>query len=195
MFESDNEECWVILGKNHKRLWHGRLVNKTEGEPVRVNFDAAYVMRREETHGDVIGFLHTHPHMLASPSSVDYNTMEAWTLCFGKKLLCGIHGIDGLRFHVFHNDKFEEIDRFIKVGSRLVGSWHRKKKRLWKLAYAGYDGRNERYHDSVIIEAFNAEEAEDFWWDRMWTMYQERYDEVTTVPYDGNRTDADYSVE
>jgi proteasome lid subunit RPN8/RPN11 len=55
------------------------------------------VLAREERHGDVIGFLHTHPGMAAVPSERDVRTMHAWCSAFGKPLLCLIKGADGLR--------------------------------------------------------------------------------------------------
>jgi proteasome lid subunit RPN8/RPN11 len=44
-------------------------------------------MNREEKHGDVVGFLHTHPDGPAAPSKRDLRTMRAWWSAFGKPLL------------------------------------------------------------------------------------------------------------
>jgi hypothetical protein len=66
-----------------------------------VRFDGIWVLEREETHGDVVGFLHTHPDGPAIPSDRDLRTMRAWCLAFGKPLLCLIDspaGICGYRF-------------------------------------------------------------------------------------------------
>ena len=46
------------------------------------------VLAREEAHGDVHGFLHTHPVGSPAPSQRDLRTMRAWTAAFGKPLLC-----------------------------------------------------------------------------------------------------------
>jgi proteasome lid subunit RPN8/RPN11 len=56
-------------------------------------------------HGDVIGFLHTHPDGPASPSDRDVRTMRAWRLAFGKPLLCLIDGPVGIRGFRFDNNE------------------------------------------------------------------------------------------
>jgi proteasome lid subunit RPN8/RPN11 len=53
-----------------------------------VEFDAAWVLKREEDRGDVVGFYHTHPAALPEPSVRDVRTMRAWTSSLGKPLLC-----------------------------------------------------------------------------------------------------------
>ena len=42
-----------------------------------MRFDGAWVLDREETHGDVVGFLHTHPDGPATPSQRDVRTIRA----------------------------------------------------------------------------------------------------------------------
>ena len=124
MFE--NEKCWIILGKRRGKFWHGRLINETEGEPAKVDFDGDYVLRREESHNDVLGWIHLHPHMSAIPSNTDDITMESWATCFGKPLICGIRGNEGLRLYLYFSDgTYVRLRRFIKVGSRLLGiNWN-----------------------------------------------------------------------
>jgi proteasome lid subunit RPN8/RPN11 len=76
-------------------------VRHSSGERANVRFDGAWVLNREEKHGDVIGFLHTHPDGPAAPSNRDVRTMRAWCGAFGKPLLCLIAspaGIHGCRF-------------------------------------------------------------------------------------------------
>jgi proteasome lid subunit RPN8/RPN11 len=63
-------------------------VRFSSGQRTSVEFDGAWVLRREETHGDVVGFWHTHPDGPASPSVRDVRTMRAWCGAFGKALLC-----------------------------------------------------------------------------------------------------------
>jgi proteasome lid subunit RPN8/RPN11 len=70
-----------------------------------VRFDGAWALEREESHGDVVGFLHTHPDGPASPSQRDVRTMRAWCIAFGKPLLCVIAGPDGLRGYRFDSDE------------------------------------------------------------------------------------------
>ena len=95
------EQCWTLLGERRGRVWLCRRVRRTTGERAAVRFDGAWVLRREETRGDVVGFLHTHPDGPAAPSARDVRTMRAWCLAFGKPLLCLIEspaGLCGYRF-------------------------------------------------------------------------------------------------
>lgn len=70
-----------------------------------MRFDGTWVLQREERHGDVVGFLHTHPDGPNSPSRRDVRTMRAWCLAFGKPLLCLIDGPATLRGFRFDNDE------------------------------------------------------------------------------------------
>jgi proteasome lid subunit RPN8/RPN11 len=85
-----NEVAAVLVGRRWGRIWCGRLRECWVGEPASVAFDWAWVLAREERHGDVIGFFHTHPDGPATPSERDVRTMRAWVSCFGKPLLCVI---------------------------------------------------------------------------------------------------------
>jgi len=78
-----NERSAVLLDS-------GRLVRWREGGPAHVDFDGAWVLRREEKSGDVAGFYHTHPAGLSGMSGRDRRTMEAWAASFGKPLLCAV---------------------------------------------------------------------------------------------------------
>jgi proteasome lid subunit RPN8/RPN11 len=62
----------------------------TIGDPSSVEFNAKWVLEREESNGDVVGFYHTHPSGLPEPSKRDDRTMWAWVSSFGKPLLCVI---------------------------------------------------------------------------------------------------------
>lgn len=70
-----------------------------------MHFDGAWVLEREETHGDVVGFLHTHPDGPASASARDVRTMRAWCLAFGKPLVCFIDAPSGLHGYRFDDDE------------------------------------------------------------------------------------------
>jgi proteasome lid subunit RPN8/RPN11 len=99
------EQCWTLLGWRRGRIWFGRRVRRTRGERASVGFDGAWVLEREETHGDIIGFLHTHPDGPAAPSLRDVRTMRAWCGCFSKPLLCLIDSPDGVCGYRFDGDQ------------------------------------------------------------------------------------------
>lgn len=99
------EQCWILLGEHRGRIWLCRRVRQVHGERARVRFDGAWVLQREEKHGDVVGFLHTHPDGPTMPSERDVRTMRAWRRAFGKPLLCLIAGPDGLRGYRFDDDE------------------------------------------------------------------------------------------
>ena len=92
------EECWMLLGQHQGRIWLCRRARRSSGDRVSVRFDGAWALKREEKHGDVVGFFHTHPDGPASTSTRDVRTMRAWCSAFGKPLLCliasprGVHG-------------------------------------------------------------------------------------------------------
>jgi proteasome lid subunit RPN8/RPN11 len=95
------ERCWTLLGQQRGRIWYCRRVRQTSGERSSVRFDGSWTLNREETHGDVVGFVHTHPDGPALPSQRDVRTMHAWCGAFGKALLCLIicpESVRGFRF-------------------------------------------------------------------------------------------------
>lgn len=97
MADKHNEECWVIVGKWNDNRWRGRRTRYSIGEPSKVGFNPQWVEDREDTKGDIVGFVHTHPHTPGAPSPTDYATMKAWVMYFGRPMLCMINGTDGLR--------------------------------------------------------------------------------------------------
>lgn len=99
------EQCWVLLGERRGRIWLCHRERQEEGERASVRFDGLWVLEREEAHGDVVGFLHTHPDGPASPSDRDLRTMRAWCLAFGKPLLCLIDSPIGLCGYRFDDDE------------------------------------------------------------------------------------------
>lgn len=71
-------------------LSDGRLVRWRSGGAVHVDLDWKWVMKREETNGDVVGFFHTHPPGIPGMSGRDRRTMKAWASSFGRPLVCAI---------------------------------------------------------------------------------------------------------
>jgi proteasome lid subunit RPN8/RPN11 len=99
-----HEEAAVLIGHRRDDIWHGRLRQRWTGGASSVAFDWSWVLEREERYGDVIGFYHTHPAGLATPSQRDVRTMRAWVSCLGKPLLCLIGCADRLTATLFESD-------------------------------------------------------------------------------------------
>lgn len=99
------EQCWTLLGQHRGRIWYCRRVRQISGERTSVRFDGAWVLSREETHGDVVGFLHTHPEGPAAPSPRDVRTIRAWCSAFGKPILCLIAAPEEMRGYRFDDDQ------------------------------------------------------------------------------------------
>lgn len=115
------EECWTLRGEYRGRVWLCRPVRCASGERTSVRFDGAWALEREEKHGDVVGFLHTHPDGPSVPSARDVRTMRAWCSAFGKPLLCLIVSPDGIRGYRFDNDDSAgEILAIVEQFSRRV---------------------------------------------------------------------------
>jgi proteasome lid subunit RPN8/RPN11 len=105
--KSKVELCWIIVGQRRGPIWLGRKMRRISGERSSVAFDAAWVLQREESRHDVVGFWHTHPDGPDSPSSRDVRTMRAWCSAFGKPLLCVIQSPNRITGYCFHNDESE----------------------------------------------------------------------------------------
>lgn len=115
------ERCWTLVGERRGRIWLGRRVRQTSGERTSVEFDGAWVLRREETLGDIVGFLHTHPDGPNSPSARDVRTMRAWCSAFGKPLLCLIESPQGLDAYRFDDD--ESTGERIAIVEKFSRGW------------------------------------------------------------------------
>ncbi len=102
-----DEESAVLVGYRRGNLWYGRLRRWQVGTPSSVEVDWDWVLGREERHGDVAGFFHTHPPGLATPSARDVRTMRAWVSSFGKPLLCVIESDNVLTATVYRSDEDE----------------------------------------------------------------------------------------
>ncbi|HJZ93183.1 MAG TPA: Mov34/MPN/PAD-1 family protein [Gemmataceae bacterium] len=114
------EQCWTLLGRRLGRVWHCRSVRRSSGERTSVPFDGGWVLKREEEHGDVVGFLHTHPDGPASPSERDVRTMRAWCGAFGKPLLCLIASPDGVCGYRFDGESAGERLELVQMFPRGV---------------------------------------------------------------------------
>jgi proteasome lid subunit RPN8/RPN11 len=99
------ERCWVLVGSRQGPFWHARRTRPTRGEIACVHFEAARVLSREESKGDVVGFYHTHPAGPPEPSQRDVRTMRAWVSSFGKPLLCLIESEGELAAYSFDSDE------------------------------------------------------------------------------------------
>ncbi|HEX2474627.1 MAG TPA: Mov34/MPN/PAD-1 family protein [Lacipirellulaceae bacterium] len=99
------EKCWTLVGRRQGPFWYARRTRPTSGSPSSVDFDADWVLEREETGGDVVGFFHTHPPGVPGPSARDNRTMRAWVSSFGKPLLCLIESDHTLRAYLYKDDE------------------------------------------------------------------------------------------
>lgn len=128
----DNEECWVLKGKCHRRWWIGEYDAYSTGLPASVVFDGDYVW---ENRKEIVGWLHTHPHWVASPSAIDDATMWAQILAIGKPLVCCIIGTDGLRAWWYFEDGVAAREVVVKnhngilTGLTLKGQLSKKTRR------------------------------------------------------------------
>jgi len=99
------EQCWILVGQRRGRIWLGRKIRRVAGERASVAFDGAWVLDREESRHDVIGFWHTHPDGPDGPSVRDIRTMRAWCSAFGKPLLCMIQSPKVVAGFCFFDDE------------------------------------------------------------------------------------------
>jgi hypothetical protein len=79
------EKCWIIRGFKTKKHYFGVLFYQGEGGLSSVEFDW-----RKATSKNIIGFYHTHPSGIETPSNRDDRTMGALVRAEGRPLLCGI---------------------------------------------------------------------------------------------------------
>ena len=98
------ERSRVLTGTHRAGRWCLRLRQPATGGPASVELDWAWALEREEAHGDVLGFYHTHPGKYTLPSARDVATMRAWVSCFGKPLLCVIEADGAMAAYLFESD-------------------------------------------------------------------------------------------
>ena len=115
------ETAAVLVGQSRGGLWLARLKWPTHGSHASVDFDWQNVLAREESHGDIIGFFHTHPDGMPNPSRRDDLTMISWCSCFGKKLLCAIASVDQVRAWIYEADG--KAPSAVTQISRFKGNW------------------------------------------------------------------------
>lgn len=83
------EESWVLTGKLRNSLFLLRRRRHTRGQLTHVKADAGWAFTREDEHGDIAGFAHTHPFGgTLRPSTRDDQTMNTWVRALGKPLVC-----------------------------------------------------------------------------------------------------------
>ena len=101
------ERCWVLVGEQlQDGTWRMRRRQRVEGDPASVEAQWEWALQREETHGDVLGFFHTHPTGYGTaPSQRDIRTMQAWCSAFGKPLLCLIAQGSQVSGYLFADDE------------------------------------------------------------------------------------------
>lgn len=102
------EVCYVLVGKESSwGAYKGKRVKRIFGSPGSVEFDWEWVLGREEKHGDVLGFWHTHPAG-TKPSERDVLTMKAWASCLGKSLFCIIQDGKDTRAYLYPESIYSE---------------------------------------------------------------------------------------
>jgi len=112
-----NEECWFIRGKHIGPIWVGKLEYHSMGGLAHVDFNW-----QEAQRNDLLGFFHSHPNGLCSPSSRDDRTMRAWVKSEGRPLLCGIFCSkdDACYLYEKRNGKIESYAMFGKVFNKDI---------------------------------------------------------------------------
>lgn len=101
----------------------GELSMLATGNAAAVNFDKQwhFVDQREQSHGDVIGFYHTHPPGSPRISFRDQETMEQWARYWGKPLLCAIECEGKLRVWLFAKEGWpRELTVKEKIGDLII---------------------------------------------------------------------------
>lgn len=122
VLHSVNEIGFVLVGRFKDGIWHARMRWRRAGLPASVAIDWKKALEREEEHGDVVGFFHTHPRGCSGPSGRDDLTMEAWCRCFGKRLLCVIDCGTSIGAWVYAGGARQRSPALAKV-VRFSNSW------------------------------------------------------------------------
>ncbi|MBY0549018.1 MAG: Mov34/MPN/PAD-1 family protein [Candidatus Obscuribacterales bacterium] len=114
------EQSAVLLGEYRSGIWLATMKWITQGTHDSVSFDWALVLTREEKHGDVLGFFHTHPAGHFVPSQRDHKTMSSWVSCFGKPLLCLIECENNWRAFEHDGNNFTALREVVPFSRRRV---------------------------------------------------------------------------
>ena len=109
-----------VYGISIGKFYVGYTKKVIDGTPSFVEFSAEDVLKKKS---GLIGFYHTHPKYAYYYSSTDYNTMEAWTDCLGKNLLCIIQpeGYKPLGYWFERDDRGMVEGKCFKVGRFVIG--------------------------------------------------------------------------
>ena len=113
---SFREKCWILIGKRYKNRYVGLLHYQGEGDPSSVDFDW-----RKSTSKNVLGFYHTHPSGLQTPSTRDDRTMGALVRAEGRPLLCGILTNNSNNCYVYKRLEDRSIGEVKLKNVRLIG--------------------------------------------------------------------------
>tara|TARA_Y100000310_G_scaffold339672_2_gene433054 strand:+ start:842 stop:1246 length:405 start_codon:yes stop_codon:yes gene_type:complete len=121
----DYEECFILEGTRNRFIWQARPTRfSTDNTLASVKFNYDYALKNRHR---IVGWLHNHPNMPASPSSTDRTTMHAWFFTLGKPLVCCIYGSDGLKAHWYMDDENSPVEkRVMYFNGRLFGLTPRK---------------------------------------------------------------------
>jgi proteasome lid subunit RPN8/RPN11 len=152
----DIEVYMLLVGQATEYLWWGKGGKKAKGNKHSVAFNADQAIKRDEEFGDVIGFYHTHPNFLASPSIRDDLTMWAWVACLGKPLICVIKGVDGTRAWLYKDDESDAIEcsQCKKIGKIIFGAmnWDEEDfEEIW-LEGVSFPTLDSSVDESIIID-------------------------------------------
>ena len=179
-----NEQSWILTGGNHRRMWWGHVSHESEGHPGSVDFPYKWVLDREEKYGDVVGFMHTHPGMIASPSPRDDATMAQWVLSFGKPLICLIEGVNGLKGYLYYSDEQPPIPiRTLKsFGQLIVGIMPKKPLACYGLATPATNMTLEEEDAQFLTELGHAID-----WDSQEEFFDKPLDEMMGGKESGNK--------
>lgn len=116
------EKCWILYGFKFKKIIYGYQKYESEGTISSVDFDWEKALYRRKY---IVGFNHTHPGGLNSPSSTDDLCMTGWVKTLGKPLICGIIGNDQKIYiykrmenniiHYYNEESFKKIGNFFII--------------------------------------------------------------------------------
>ena len=110
------EQCWLIKGFKTKTHYIGILSYQGEGDISSVDFDW-----RKATSKNILGFYHTHPSGLQTPSSRDDRTMSALVRAEGRPLLCGILTDDSNNCYVYKRAEDRTIEDVKLKSAKIIG--------------------------------------------------------------------------
>ena len=110
------EQCWLIKGFETKKYYFGILSYQGEGDISSVDFDW-----RKASGKNVLGFYHTHPSGLATPSDRDDRTMGALVRAEGRPLLCGILTESTDNCYVYRREEDRSIESVKLKNVRTIG--------------------------------------------------------------------------